>query len=206
MNQNPGSNMLAVPVTQLDHMLGTTTARVTLVEFGDFECPNCGQAYPAVKILRKHFGENMRFVFRHFPLREVHPHAELAAEAAEAAGAQGRFWPMLTEVDYISAISGGAVVAAYYGLYRDRIFDDFGRKFLYRDVQSELIDALVLNLYTLTSPRFGRSDIFAEYLDRNLFEGMARARSSAASRTGIRNAIFIHRLPATVVNTALRRK
>ena len=79
---------------------------------------------------------------------------------------------MLTEVDYISAISGGAVVAAYYGLYRDRIFDDFSKKFLYRDVQSELIDALVLNLYTLTSPRFGRSDIFAEYLDRNLFEGM----------------------------------
>jgi len=86
--------MLVVPVSHGDHILGLETARITLVEYGDFECPNCGQAYPAVKILRKHFGERMRFVFRHFPLREVHPHAELAAEAAEAAGAQHKFWPM----------------------------------------------------------------------------------------------------------------
>jgi protein-disulfide isomerase len=94
MNKPSESTMLAVPVTHLDHIHGPETARVTLVEYGDFECPNCGQAYPAVKILRKHFGERVRFVFRHFPLREVHPHAELAAEAAEAAGAQGKFWPM----------------------------------------------------------------------------------------------------------------
>jgi protein-disulfide isomerase len=86
--------MLAVPVNSLDHILGPETAKVILVEYGDFECPNCGQAYPAVKILRKHFGDRMRFVFRHFPLREVHPHAEMAAEAAEAAGAQKKFWPM----------------------------------------------------------------------------------------------------------------
>jgi protein-disulfide isomerase len=86
--------MLAVKVSHSDHILGAESARVTLVEYGDFECPNCGQAYPAVKILRKHFGARMRFVFRHFPLREVHPHAELAAEAAEIAGAQHKFWPM----------------------------------------------------------------------------------------------------------------
>ena len=94
MNQHSQSGVLAVPVSHSDHILGPETAKVTLVEYGDFECPNCGQAYPAVKILRKHFGERMRFVFRHFPLREVHPHAELAAEAAEAAGAQKKFWPM----------------------------------------------------------------------------------------------------------------
>jgi len=94
MNRHPDSTLLAVPVTHLDHILGPETARVTLVEYGDFECPNCGQAYPAVKILRKHFGERMRFVFRHFPLREVHPHAESAAEAAEAAAAQKKFWSM----------------------------------------------------------------------------------------------------------------
>jgi protein-disulfide isomerase len=86
--------MLAIPVSGSDHVLGPETARITLLEYGDFECPNCGQAYPGVKILRKHFGERMRFVFRHFPLREVHPHAELAAEAAETAGAQHKFWPM----------------------------------------------------------------------------------------------------------------
>ena len=94
MNQHPESTTLAVPVSHSDHILGPETAKITLVEYGDFECPNCGQAYAAVKILRRHFGERMRFVFRHFPLRELHPHAELAAEAAETAGAQNRLWPM----------------------------------------------------------------------------------------------------------------
>jgi protein-disulfide isomerase len=94
MNQHPELNTGAFPVSHGDHMLGPQTAGVTLVEYGDFECPSCGQAYHAVKILLKRFGERVRFVFRHFPLREVHPHAELAAEAAEAAGAQNKFWPM----------------------------------------------------------------------------------------------------------------
>jgi len=85
---------LAVPVDKTDHILGPHTAKVTLVEYGDYECPNCNQAYPAVKLLLKHFEHQMRFVYRHFPLIEVHPHAELAAEAAEAAGAQHKFWPM----------------------------------------------------------------------------------------------------------------
>ena len=79
MNQRRESITLAVPVSHSDHILGLEPAEVTLIEYGDFECPNCGQAYPAVKILRRHFGERVRFVFRHFPLREVHPHAELAA-------------------------------------------------------------------------------------------------------------------------------
>src|SRR2546426_6226620 len=74
---------LAVPVNHTDHFLGPVSAKVTVVEYGDFECPSCGQAYPAVKMLLKHFGDRMRFVYRHFPLVEVHPHAELAAEAAE---------------------------------------------------------------------------------------------------------------------------
>jgi len=95
MNQGAGSpNALAVPVNHSDHFLGSHVARVTVVEYGDFECPSCGQAYPAVKIMLKHFGDKLRFVYRHFPLREVHPHAELAAEAAEAAGAQHKFWAM----------------------------------------------------------------------------------------------------------------
>src|SRR6202795_836790 len=94
MSQNPEPYTLAVPVDSTDHVLGPETARVIVVEYGDFECPNCAQAYPAVKILLKHFEHRIRFVFRHFPLTEVHPHAELAAEAAEAAGAQHKFWPM----------------------------------------------------------------------------------------------------------------
>ena len=82
---------------------------------------------------------------------------------------------MLKEVDYISATSGGAVTAAYYGLYRDQIFADFGDKFLYRDVQGELIRSLARNVYAVSSPRYGRGDVFAEYLDRNLFGGMTFA-------------------------------
>ena len=85
---------LTPPVQQFDHRLGPEHAPVTVVEFGDFECPNCKQAAPAVKLLLERFNERVRFVFRHFPLVEVHPHARLAALAAEAAGAQGKFWPM----------------------------------------------------------------------------------------------------------------
>jgi protein-disulfide isomerase len=67
---------------------------VTLVEYGDFECPHCGAAHPVVTALLERLGRRVRFVFRHFPLTMVHPHAQHAAEAAEAAGAQGRFWEM----------------------------------------------------------------------------------------------------------------
>lgn len=93
---NPHSRKLNVlqPDEATDHISGPASASVTLVEYGDFECPACHQAHGAVNMLRAHFGDQLRFVYRHFPLREVHPHAELAAEAAEAAGAQGRFWPM----------------------------------------------------------------------------------------------------------------
>ena len=77
-----------------DHALGPAHARVTVVEYGDFECPICKQAAPAVKIMLARFAGRVRFAFRHFPLEEPHPHALHAALAAEAAGAQGRFWPM----------------------------------------------------------------------------------------------------------------
>ncbi len=85
---------LLVPDEATDHIIGPAGAPATLVEYGDFECPACVQAHGAVRIMLAHFGDHLRFVFRHFPLREAHPHAELAAEAAEAAGAQGKFWPM----------------------------------------------------------------------------------------------------------------
>jgi protein-disulfide isomerase len=86
--------VLSVPVTEQDHAQGSPSAPVTLVEYGDYECPHCGRAYPIVKELQKHLGTKLRFVYRNFPLGEMHPHAQHAAEAAEAAGAQGRFWDM----------------------------------------------------------------------------------------------------------------
>jgi protein-disulfide isomerase len=86
---------LAVPINEeRDHVRGPLAAPVTLVEYGDYECPYCGQAYYVMKELEQRAGNLMRFVFRNFPLTTVHPHAERAAEAAEAAGAQGKFWEM----------------------------------------------------------------------------------------------------------------
>ncbi|MEJ0087967.1 MAG: thioredoxin domain-containing protein [Pseudomonadota bacterium] len=85
---------LAEPVQATDHVRGPEHAPVTIVEYGDFECPSCKQAAGAVKLLLARFEQRVRFVFRHFPLVEVHPHALRAAEVAECAGAQGKFWQM----------------------------------------------------------------------------------------------------------------
>jgi protein-disulfide isomerase len=76
----------------IDHILGPATAPTTLIEYGDLECPSCKQAQGVLLMLRKRYADDINFVFRHFPLIDVHPHASLAAEAAEAAGAQGKFW------------------------------------------------------------------------------------------------------------------
>lgn len=85
---------LRVPVTSSDHIQGGEDAAVTLVEYGDYECPHCGAAYHVVKQLQKYFGPGLRFVFRNFPLAEIHPNAESAAEASEFAAANGSFWEM----------------------------------------------------------------------------------------------------------------
>ena len=85
---------LTVPVTGSDHVAGSAAALVTLVEYGDYQCPFCGQAYPLVKAIQRQLGQRLRFVFRNFPLTNAHPFAEAAAEAAEAAAIQGKFWEM----------------------------------------------------------------------------------------------------------------
>ncbi|MHB1168292.1 MAG: DsbA family protein [Longimicrobiales bacterium] len=86
--------ILVVPVGPDDHVAGPDNALVTLVEYGDFECPFCGMAYPIVKAIQRELGDQLRFVYRHFPLSEIHPLAVVAAEASEAAHAQNRFWDM----------------------------------------------------------------------------------------------------------------
>ena len=93
MNQQQAFD-LAVPVEAADHVIGASHAPVTIVEYGDFECPTCKQAAPALKLLLERFAGRVRAVFRHYPLEEVHPHALLAAQAAECAGGQGKFWEM----------------------------------------------------------------------------------------------------------------
>jgi protein-disulfide isomerase len=85
---------LKPPLSPRDHQRGAPLAPIRLVEFGDYECPFCRQAHESVTALTNALGARILFAFRHFPLVNVHPHAELAAEAAEAAGAQGKFWDM----------------------------------------------------------------------------------------------------------------
>jgi protein-disulfide isomerase len=86
--------ILRVPINAGDHIRGPANAPVTLLEYGDYECLSCGRAHPLVNQLQAHFGIQLRFVFRHFPLTEIHENAEAAAESAEYAGAYGGFWEM----------------------------------------------------------------------------------------------------------------
>lgn len=85
---------LRVPVGQDDHVKGNPDAPLEIVEYGDFQCPYCGEAYPQVKALQQRLGNKARFVFRNFPLTQIHKYARAAAIASEAAGAQGKFWEM----------------------------------------------------------------------------------------------------------------
>jgi protein-disulfide isomerase len=95
MTRTEWSAELALPISEeRDHIEGPADAPVTLVEYGDYECPYCGAAYPIVKEVQARMGDTLRFVFRNFPITTSHPHAEQAAEAAEAAAVQGRFWEM----------------------------------------------------------------------------------------------------------------
>jgi protein-disulfide isomerase len=95
MSRTEWEATLTVPVDEArDHIQGPSSAAVTLVEYGDYECPYCGAAYPIIKEVQARMGARLRFVFRNFPISTSHPHAEHAAESAEAAAAQGKFWEM----------------------------------------------------------------------------------------------------------------
>jgi protein-disulfide isomerase len=95
MKHDTGSAQLsALPMANRDHIQGPADAPIKLVEYGDYECPYCGEAYPVVKAIQRRLGKRLCFAFRNFPLANSHPHAEHAAEAAESAGGQGRFWEM----------------------------------------------------------------------------------------------------------------
>jgi protein-disulfide isomerase len=86
--------MLRPPVNEKDHATGPDNAPVTLVEYGDYQCPHCGHAYPIIKQIQEELGNDLNFVFRNFPLSESHPQAFIAAVATEAAARQDAFWPM----------------------------------------------------------------------------------------------------------------
>ena len=132
---------LTPPVSARDHVQGPADAPVTLVEYGDYECPHCGRAYPIVKAVQRSMGDSLRFVFRNFPLAKAHPHAEHAAEMAEAAGQKGKFWPMhdllfehqdaLEDEDLVACAATlgidpvWAAAALVQGLFTERVREDF---------------------------------------------------------------------------------
>jgi protein-disulfide isomerase len=93
MNTN-SLERLTVPVSARDHHRGPLRSTAQLLEYGDFECPFCGAMHPLVRAIQEMLGQNLCFAFRNFPLTNMHPHSESAAEAAEAAGAQGKYWEM----------------------------------------------------------------------------------------------------------------
>jgi protein-disulfide isomerase len=135
------SARLTPPVGARDHAQGPADAPVTLVEYGDYECPHCGRAYPMVKAVQRSMGNDLRFVFRNFPLTKSHEHAERAAEMAEAAGHEGKFWQMhdllfehqdALEDEHLIAYAASlgidpawAAAALVQGLFRERVREDF---------------------------------------------------------------------------------
>jgi protein-disulfide isomerase len=129
---------LAVPVDpRRDHIRGPAKAPVTLVEYGDFECPYCGEAEPVIREMLADYGD-VRYVWRHLPLTDVHPHAQLAAEGSEAAGAQGKFWEMHDQLlEHQGALTADDLIgyAGELGLNADRFARD-----LANDVGAARID------------------------------------------------------------------
>lgn len=135
---------LQVPTSERDHVRGAASAPVTLVEYADFECPFSARAYPVVKRLLERFGSDVQLVFRHKPLAKLHPHAELAARAAEAAGMQGKFWPMHDMLfEHRDRLSDAAVrrFASELGLNREKFISDLRSPEVERRVRADELGA-----------------------------------------------------------------
>jgi protein-disulfide isomerase len=127
MRPQPARHELTVPVSARDHISGSLDAPLQLLEYGDYECPFCGMAYPVVEAVRQILADRLCFAFRHFPIVSAHPHALRAAEAAESAGAQGQFWPMHAYLFGHQHALDDEMLASYavqIGLDRDRFIAD----------------------------------------------------------------------------------
>ncbi|HEY7136081.1 MAG TPA: thioredoxin domain-containing protein [Acidimicrobiia bacterium] len=143
-SERPGDR-LVLPVDDEDHVAGARNAPVVLVEYGDFECPYCGQAYPVVEELRRRYPDDLAFVFRDFPLVEIHPHALPAAKAAEAAGLQRQFWSMyavlFTHQDALDPASM-LVYARTVGLDLRRFIDDVDSDAVERKIRRDAMSGV----------------------------------------------------------------
>jgi protein-disulfide isomerase len=138
-------NRLTVPVTRRDHHNGPIRAAAHLLEYGDFECPACGVAHQVVKAVRETMGRKLCFTFRNFPLANIHPHSESAAEAAEAAAAQSRYWEMHDLLfEHQSALDGAAIAeyAAALGLDRQRLVREVAGHIYEPRVQEDFVSGI----------------------------------------------------------------
>jgi protein-disulfide isomerase len=132
-------------VSENDHIKGDANAIIELVEYGDYQCPHCGRAYPKIKSMQQKFGANLRFVFRNFPLSEVHPQAKIAAVAAEAAAKQGKFWQMhdiIFENQQSLFASSLMKYAERIGLDLEQFEADLQNDVLFKRVEADLLSGI----------------------------------------------------------------
>jgi protein-disulfide isomerase len=128
-----------------DHSRGGAQARVTLVEYGDYECPQCANAHPVIEELQRNFGDDLRFVFRHFPITSAHPHAQRAAEAAEWAASQGHFWTMHDRLyQHKAKLSEGLIleIAGDLGLSSASLSDAWKSHSFFQRVKDDFLSGL----------------------------------------------------------------
>src|SRR5579862_5153564 len=132
--------MLKPPVSDNDHTQGAKNARIVLVEYGDYQCPHCGRAYPILKKIQKQLGDDLLFVFRNFPIEESHPDAVKAAVASEAAALQNKYWQMhdaLFEHQYDLSIDGILKLAKSLGLDLRKFTSDIQQSELFQKVEND---------------------------------------------------------------------
>ncbi len=168
---------LKTPVNARDHIQGPATAQVTLVEYGDYECPYCRAAVPIVQELQRVLGDELRYAFRHLPLTKVHPHAQHAAEAAEAAGAQGMFFEMHASLfEHQDALADDDLVryASELGLDAGRVHRELDGHAHAGRVRDDLRDGLASGVRG--TPTF--------YLDEFRYDGLVGVRQILAAIRG----------------------
>lgn len=136
---------LKSPVTDQDHVAGPASAAITLIEYGNFECIQCGRAYRSLKQIRKALADELRIVFRHFPTAQIHPRSLRAAEAAEAAAAQGKFWQMHDQLfTHQKALEDRNLIryAERIGLNIGKFTRDLGENVFLPKIQSAYVQSL----------------------------------------------------------------
>lgn len=173
---------LSVPVGEGDHAQGAEDAAVTLVEYGDYECPHCGRAYPIVKKVQERLGDRLRFVFRNFPLTQAHPHALKAAEAAEAAADQGKFWEMHDALfENQTALDDDSLksYAAEIGLDTDKFAEDLDTDKFEEKVREDFMNGIESGVNG--TPTFFINDVRFDgsWDEESLLEALENAASSS---------------------------